>query len=96
MKTSSESTRIKLNDTQIRASKPRPKDYKLSDRRGLAHKGSCRFVPAEVRGGDVRLSGNGPGATRVRYCWGAAPVCNLYDGAGLPAGPFDMATEGAN
>ena len=61
---------MKLNDTQIRASKPRPKDYKLSDRRGLAHKGSCRFVPAEVRGGDVRLSGNGPGATRVRYCWG--------------------------
>jgi sialate O-acetylesterase len=26
----------------------------------------------------------------VRYCWGDAPVCNLYDAAGLPAGPFDV------
>jgi hypothetical protein len=30
-------------------------------------------------------------ATRVRYCWGDAPVCNLYDQSGLPAGPFETA-----
>ena len=29
--------------------------------------------------------------TRVRFCWGDAPVCNLYDQSGLPAGPFEIA-----
>ena len=24
----------------------------------------------------------------VRYAWAANPVCNLYNGAGLPASPF--------
>jgi sialate O-acetylesterase len=24
----------------------------------------------------------------VRYAWGINPVCNLYNGAGLPASPF--------
>ena len=24
----------------------------------------------------------------VRYAWANNPVCNLYNGAGLPAGPF--------
>jgi sialate O-acetylesterase len=31
-----------------------------------------------------------PAPTRVRYCWGDSPICNLFDGAGLPAGPFEM------
>jgi sialate O-acetylesterase len=30
-------------------------------------------------------------ATRVRYCWGEAPVCTLYDGSGLPVTPFEAA-----
>ena len=29
------------------------------------------------------------GVTRVRYCWADGPVCTLFDGAGLPAGPFE-------
>ena len=29
----------------------------------------------------------------VRYCWGDAPLCNLYDGADLPAGPFEIAVQ---
>jgi sialate O-acetylesterase len=24
----------------------------------------------------------------VRYGWAENPICNLYNGAGLPAGPF--------
>ena len=29
----------------------------------------------------------------VRYAWAAAPVCNLYNGAGLPASPFRTGDE---
>ena len=31
--------------------------------------------------------------TRVRLCWADSPVCTLYDRAGLPAGPFELAIE---
>jgi sialate O-acetylesterase len=37
----------------------------------------------------VTLSDAG-NATRVRYCWGDSPVCNLSDGSALPAGPFEV------
>ena len=50
---------------------------------------SCRFAPAQIKGDDVVLANAGI-ATRVRYCWGDAPVCTLYDSSGLPAGPFEM------
>jgi sialate O-acetylesterase len=61
--------------------------------------GSCRFVQAALGAdGQVRLpaqadhSGNpAPAATRVRYCWADSPLCNLYDSAGLPVGPFEIA-----
>lgn len=59
-----------------------------------AEKGSCRFVAAQVQGSQVNLSGDTAHATRVRYCWGDAPVCNLSDKSGLPAGPFEMPIEG--
>lgn len=55
---------------------------------------SCRFVDARVDGSSVVLSDGAAGATRVRYCWGDAPVCNLYDEAELPAGPFEAAIGG--
>jgi sialate O-acetylesterase len=54
-----------------------------------SEQGSCRFVAAEVRGSDVVIAGD-TSATRIRYCWGDSPVCNLYDKAGLPAGPFEL------
>jgi sialate O-acetylesterase len=57
-----------------------------------AQANSCTFVAAQIDGNRVILnSADGAVATRVRYCWGDAPVCNLYDGAGLPAGPFEVA-----
>ena len=51
---------------------------------------SCRFVSARLDGTRVHLPGARPEATRVRFCWADAPVCTLFDRAGLPAGPFEM------
>ncbi|MCW4455217.1 beta galactosidase jelly roll domain-containing protein [Flavobacterium sp. MXW15] len=54
--------------------------------------GSCRYASARIRGDEVLLRADTAGpATRVRYGWADSPVVTLYDGAGLPAGPFEMA-----
>ena len=56
-----------------------------------ADQASCRFVAATMQANAVTLDASSVGAaTRVRFCWGDAPTCNLYDGAGLPAGPFEI------
>ncbi len=60
----------------------------------LCGAGSCEFAPAQIRGEDVLLPPSA-NATHVRYCWGDAPVCTLFDGANLPAGPFDLPIESA-
>ncbi len=52
--------------------------------------GSCRFVPAAVQGSSVTMPAGTGAAARARFCWGDSPVCNLYDRAGLPAGPFEL------
>jgi sialate O-acetylesterase len=53
--------------------------------------GSCRYAQSRIEGTRVVLAvGEMPAPTRVRYCWGDSPICNLFDGAGLPAGPFEM------
>jgi sialate O-acetylesterase len=55
---------------------------------------SCRFADALLRNGGIVLDAeNAAEATRVRFCWSDAPVCNLYDRSGLPAGPFDIAIQ---
>ena len=54
---------------------------------------SCRFVDAALAGAGVLLDTADPAPTRVRFCWGDAPVCNLYDKSGLPAGPFEIAID---
>lgn len=52
---------------------------------------SCRYADAVMARDDVVLSGEAvAGATRVRYCWGDSPLCNLYDTSGLPAAPFEQ------
>ena len=57
---------------------------------------SCRFVDATIAGSTIVLDETTPApATRVRYCWGAAPVCTLYDESGLPAGPFELKIDAA-
>ena len=52
---------------------------------------TCRFVRAQLQsGGKVLLTDtNARAATRVRFCWADSPLCNLYDGVGLPVGPFE-------
>jgi sialate O-acetylesterase len=56
---------------------------------------SCRFVRAQLlENGRVALEdSNAATATRVRFCWADSPLCNLYDGAGLPVGPFEIPIE---
>jgi sialate O-acetylesterase len=55
--------------------------------------GSCRFAVGRVDESRVVLpaaASAGPAPTRVRFCWGPSPVCNLSDGSGLPVGPFEV------
>ena len=56
---------------------------------------SCHFVRAQLgEGGVVRLDDTAPEkATRVRFCWADAPLCNLFDTEGLPVGPFELAVQ---
>lgn len=57
--------------------------------------GSCRYADAMIRGADrVVLRAPVPDATRVRYGWADSPVVNLFDGDGLPAGPFELRIAG--
>jgi sialate O-acetylesterase len=56
-----------------------------------AEQSSCRFADASIQSNRVLLdAADDDSATRVRFCWGDAPVCNLYDASGLPAGPFEI------
>jgi sialate O-acetylesterase len=43
-----------------------------------------------VQGHSIVLDASGIPANRVRFCWGDAPICNLYDSSGLPVGPFEF------
>lgn len=52
--------------------------------------GSCRWAQARLQDRRVLLRAEGMQPARVRYCWGDNPVCTLYDGNGLPAGPFQL------
>ncbi len=56
-----------------------------------ADAGSCRYADARIRGNEVVLrAANAADAVRVRYGWSGHPVVTLFDGAGLPAGPFEI------
>jgi sialate O-acetylesterase len=50
--------------------------------------GTCQFAAAVADGTRVRIAA--AEGTRVRYCWSDSPICTLYDGSGLPAGPFEL------
>jgi sialate O-acetylesterase len=54
-------------------------------------KASCRFTSATVKSDRAVLAlGDAPAPTRVRFCWGGSPLCNLSDRTGLPVGPFEL------
>ena len=57
---------------------------------------SCRFATAHVAPDRVAVDVPARMApATVRYCWANGPICTLFDGAGLPAGPFNLAVSGA-
>jgi sialate O-acetylesterase len=59
-----------------------------------AEQSTCRFVDATLQSDRVLLDASGiENPTRVRFCWGDAPICNLSDRSGLPAGPFEIAIQ---
>jgi len=54
--------------------------------------GTCRFVSGTVDADRIVIpTDGGTPPARVRFCWGGSPVCNLSDGSGVPAGPFELA-----
>ena len=49
---------------------------------------------AEISGAEVVVrSEHVPNPVKVRYGWMDHPTCNLYNGAGLPAAPFEMSVN---
>ncbi len=57
---------------------------------------ACRYASATIRGDSVLLRAAGAAAaTRVRYGWADNPVVTLFDGAGLPAVPFELDIAGS-
>ena len=51
---------------------------------------SCRYVVARAEGDAVAIPLDGRAASRVRYAWADSPIVNLYDGSGVPVGPFEV------
>jgi sialate O-acetylesterase len=51
---------------------------------------ACRWVDGRIDGTSVVLSGSG---SKVRFAWADSPTFNLFDAAGLPAGPFQLEVE---
>jgi sialate O-acetylesterase len=79
-----------IDGTLVTYSAKRPMGFELCG----AEQSSCRFVDAVIQSDRVLLDATDAAApTRVRFCWGDAPVCNLYDRSGLPAGPFEIAIQ---
>ena len=54
----------------------------------------CRFADATFSGEGIRVAvpGGFKPAT-VRYCWDAAPICNVFDQDEIPLGPFELTIE---
>ncbi len=47
------------------------------------------WANASIEGNDVVVSSpEVPHPVAIRYAWDSYPVCNLFNGAGLPASPF--------
>lgn len=52
---------------------------------------TCSFIDGMVQGDTIVLPGaNRPDVTAIRYAWSDAPFVNLFDGADLPAAPFNL------
>ena len=76
-------------DTLVTYSAGRPIGFELCG----AGQTSCRFADARLEAKRVVLNSTDTTETRVRFCWGGAPLCNLYDSSGLPVGPFEIGIQ---
>lgn len=69
----------------------RPIGFELCDAAKI-----CRFADATLAGDRVLLdAAHMHRPARVRFCWADSPICNLYNAAGLPAVPFEIAISAA-
>ena len=59
----------------------------------LCEAGTCRFASAVLDGEAVIIDTGDAPVSEIRYCQGNSPLCNLFDGNGLPAGPFWIGVE---
>lgn len=56
---------------------------------------ACIFADAEFAGDTIDIAvPDGFEPRLVRYCWAAAPICNVFDGPREPLGPFELAIQG--
>lgn len=61
--------------------------FELCDATG----GACRWADARIEGATVVVSvPAGAPTARLRFAWADSPTFNLFDSAGLPAGPFEL------
>lgn len=57
--------------------------------------GACKYATATLDGRTALVQvPDGAAADELRFCQGDSPLCNLFDGNGLPAGPFRLPVEG--
>ena len=79
-------------DSLIPERKPLIRNSPNSELQGFAICGEDRkwvWANAHIEGDTVVVSSpQVPSPTAVRYGWADDPICNLYNTAGLPAGPF--------
>jgi sialate O-acetylesterase len=64
------------------------KGFEIAGADGAWHPGQARIEGSQV----VVVSPTVASPAAVRYAWDDNPVCNLYNGAGLPASPFRLNT----
>ena len=55
---------------------------------------SCAYADAVFSGGGIIVDvPEGFAPMLVRYCWAAAPICNVFDGAQQPLVPFELSID---
>lgn len=76
-------------DTLKTISHSQPIGFQLCDAENV-----CAWADATLLGAVIRVESETVQAPEfVRYCWGDAPICNLYDEESIPVVPFQMAIQ---
>lgn len=80
-----------VQDALFAASWGRPGPFQVCE---VDARQRCWYADAEFTSDGVRVSTpRGANPNVLRYCWAAAPLCNVFDGAQLPLGPFELAVD---